>query len=316
MHRRSASEGTAEAGTELLALVAVAAVVAIWGFSGIAIKLTSTTGLVASFYRLWFAIPLLWPLAAGVPSIRRRINREWLGACLLGGSLFGLHQIFFFTSIKFTSVANVTIIGALQPALVLLFAGRMFRERVALAAVAWSSLALAGTVLVVIGSAGTPAWSPVGDALAVANLLAFTAYFLTSKRARSWVGAPEYVIGMTTVAGIVVLVACLATGQEIFAPTGRDWAILLFLAVFPGTLGHLLMNWAHRHASAFVMSVMLLATPVIASLGAAAILDEALRALQIAGGAIVLIAIGVIVRSTHAGADEQLAESAAATDAP
>jgi len=296
--------------------VAVAAVVTIWGFSGIAIKLTTTTGLVASLYRLWFAIPLVWSLAAGVPEIRRRINREWLGACLVGGCLFGLHQIFFFTSIKYTSVANVTIIGALQPALVLLFAGPLFHERVTLTAIAWSSLALGGTVLVVIGSAQTPAWSPLGDALAVANLLAFTAYFLTSKRVRSWVGAPEYVIGMTTVAGVVVLAACLATGQEIFAPTGRDWAIFLFLAVFPGTLGHLLMNWAHRHASAFVMSVMLLATPMIASLGAVVLLDEALRAVQIAGGTIVLVAIGVIVRSSQAGGGEELAESAAATDAP
>ena len=159
MHLRSTSGHTAAPGTKLLALVAVAAVVAIWGLSGIAIKLTSTTGLVASFYRLWFAMPLLWSVAAGVPSIRRRLDREWLGACLVGGVLFGLHQILFFTSIKLTSVANVTIIGALQPALVLLFAGRMFRERVTLSAVAWSFLALGGTVLVVIGSAGTPAWT-------------------------------------------------------------------------------------------------------------------------------------------------------------
>ena len=92
MHRRSARGGTAAAGTRLLALAAVATVVVIWGFSGIAIKLTSTTGLVASFYRLWFAIPLLWGVAAGVPSIRRRIDREWLGACLVGGVLFGLHR--------------------------------------------------------------------------------------------------------------------------------------------------------------------------------------------------------------------------------
>jgi drug/metabolite transporter (DMT)-like permease len=302
MRRSSASAGTAADGTRLLAFAAVAAVVAIWGVSGIAIKLTSTTGLVASFYRLWFAIPLVWAVAAGVPSMRRRMDRQWLGACLVGGALFGLHQVLFFTSIKFTSVANVTIIGALQPALVLLFAGRMFRERVTLAAIAWSSVALGGTALVVIGAAKTPAWSPLGDALAVGNLFAFTAYFLASKRVRSWVGAPEYVIGMTTVAGVVILAACLATDQEIFAPKGRDWAIFLFLAVFPGTLGHVLMNWAHRHVSAFTMSVMLLASPVIASLGAVVILNEPLRAIQIAGGTLMLIAIGVIVRSTEAAA--------------
>jgi drug/metabolite transporter (DMT)-like permease len=43
----------------------------------------------------------------------RQTQNEWLGACLLGGVLFGLHQILFLTSIEFTSVANATIIGAL-----------------------------------------------------------------------------------------------------------------------------------------------------------------------------------------------------------
>ena len=125
--RISAPERPAGAGVRSLALLAVAAVVVLWGCSSVVIKLSSTTGLVASFYRLWFAIPLLGLVAAGSPSIRRGMNREWLTGCLVGGGLFGLHQLLFFSSIKFTSVANVTIIGALQPVLVLLLAGRLFR---------------------------------------------------------------------------------------------------------------------------------------------------------------------------------------------
>jgi len=128
--------------------------------------------------------------------------------------------------------------------------------------------------------------------------------------------AGSKLLALVAVAAVVTIWGLSGIAIKLTSTTGRDWAIFLFLALLPGTLGHLLMNWAHRHASAFVMSVMLLATPVIASLGAAALLDEALRAIQIAGGMIVLIAIGVIVRSTRAGAGEQLAESAAATDAP
>jgi drug/metabolite transporter (DMT)-like permease len=316
VRRASARGGTASGRAKSLALVAVVAVVAMWGCSSVVIKLASTTGLVASFYRLWLAIPLLWLAVAGAPSIRRRMNRDWLTACLVGGGLFGLHQLLFFNSVKLTSVANVTIIGALQPALVLVFAGRMFRERATLASIAWSFLALGGTILVVLGSAETRGWRPLGDALATGNLFAFTAYFLLSKRFRARVEVSGYVIGMTTVAGIVVLAACLATGQDLLAPTGWDWVIFLFLAILPGTLGHVLMNWAHRHTSAFVMSVMLLAVPVIASLGAVLFLDEALHPIQIAGGTIVLLAIGSIIRSTTAEAGEELAESAAATDAP
>lgn len=308
--------GEREDGTASLAVAAVATAVVTWGCSNVAIKLASTSGLVTSFYRLWFAVPILWATAAATPPIRRGLDRTWLRASIGGGVLFSVHQLLFFHALKLTNVANVAIVGALQPALVLLVAGRMFGERATLTALAWSLLALVGTTLVVAGSAGAPTWSPLGDVLAVANLFAFTGYFLFSKHIRRDVGAPEYVVGMTTVAGIVILAVALATGQDLGSPTGRDWSILLFLAVFPGTLGHFLTNWAHRHTSAFVMSVMMLAVPVLASGGAAVFLDERLVPIQVAGGVIVLLAIGMVIRSTRAETAEQLAESAAVTEAP
>ena len=148
------------------------------------------------------------------------------------------------------------------------------------------------------------------------NLFAFTAYFLASKRFRERVGPWEYVIGMTSVSGIVVLAVALLSGQDLRSPVGWDWVVLAALAFFPGTLGHVLTNWAHAHTSAFVVSMMLLAVPVLAALGAVVLLGETLGALQIAGGAVVLVAIGRIVASARRPASEELAESAAATDAP
>ena len=299
-----------------LALSAVAGTVLTWGCSNVVIKLISTTGLVASFYRLWFAIPLLWLLPVALPTMRRRLDRQWVTASLLGGALFAVHQLLFFTSLKLTSVANVSIIAALQPVLVLLVAGPMFAERVTPRAVAWSFLAVLGTAIVVVGSHGTPTWSPLGDILAVANLFAFTAYFLASKQLRSKVPALEYVIGMTTVSALVILVVALATGQELLSPHGWDWAFLLFLAIFPGTLGHVWTNWAHPHLPAFLVSVMLLAVPVIAVAGAAVFVHESFTVLQAVGGALVLAAIGIIVHATSPAAAEELAESVAETDAP
>lgn len=226
-----------------------------------------------------------------------------------------MHQILFFNSLKMTSVVNVAVIGALQPALVLLVAGRMFGEPVTRRALACSLVAVAGTVLVVTGSAGTPHWSASGDIVAGANLFAFTAYFLASKRYRLTVSAIPYVVGLTTVAAPFVLAVALLTGQNLASPHGYDWLMLVFLALFPGTLGHLLTNWAHSHVSALVMSVMFLAVPVISAAGAAALLGESLNGVQIAGGAIVLAAIGTLVLTSGEHPDE-LAESAAETDAP
>lgn len=302
--------------TRNLAFLAVATAVAAWGSSSVVIKLSSTTGFVTSFYRLWFAIPLLWSIALSVPRMRPRVTADWFKACGLGGCLFGIHQVFFFNSLKLTSVANVTIIGAVQPALVLLLAGRLFGERVTPRGFLWAMVAFVGTATVMAGSARTRSWSPLGDALAVANLLAFTAYFLASKRIRAKIAAFEYVVGMTTVAGFVILGFCLLSGQDLGAPAGRDWLIFAFLAVVPGTLGHFLTNWAHEHTPAFVMSIMLLAVPVLASVAAALFLHEPLRPTHVLGGTIVLVAIGIVVRTMHDEAAAELAEGAARTDAP
>ena len=221
-----------------------------------------------------------------------------------------------FTSLKLTSVANVAILGALQPALVLLVAGALFGERVTAQAAVWSAVAVCGAALVVLGAHGTPGWSPRGDAVALLNLFAFTAYFLASKQLRVDVGALEYVMGMTTVSAVVMLVVALATGQALLSPHGWDWPLLCFLAVVPGTLGHILTNWAHPHLPAFLVSVMLLAVPVLSALGAAFVLAEPLQLTQLIGGAVVVLAIGTLVAATPGPAGEALAESVAETDAP
>jgi drug/metabolite transporter (DMT)-like permease len=316
MYAADKSEARQAEGPRALAIGAVAAAVLTWGCSNVLIKMVSTTGLVASFYRLWFAIPLLWALPAAAPSLRRRLTRDWLTASLVGGGLFALHQVMFFTSLKLTTVANVALIGALQPPLVLLVAGPLFGETMTRRALLWSLVAVAGTVLVVLGASAAPGWSPLGDLVAVGNLFAFTAYFLASKRIRVNAGATEYLIGMTTVAGLIMLIVVLVTGQQLASPHGHDWTILFFLALFPGTLGHFLTNWAHPYTSAFALSIMFLAVPVLACVGAAVFLGESLSAIQLLGGTVVLVAVAAVVASVPSGAAEELAEGAAETDAP
>ena len=298
-----------------LGISALALTVLMWGLSAVAIKAVTAGGLVTALYRLWFAIPVLWLLMLW-PGLRTRLDARWLKACLVGGGLFGFHQILYFTSLKLTSVVNVSLIGALQPALVLLVAGRMFGERVTARAVGWSTLALAGTMVVVLGAEHASASALRGDVLAWVNLFAFTAYFLASKRFRTHVGTWEYVIGMTTVAGIVMLTANLVTGQDLSAPSRHDIALLVAIAVFPGTLGHVFSNWAHAHVTAFVSSMILLAVPVVATAGAYAFLGERFTALQAVGGAVVLFAIAMLVLSTSGATAAALTEATAESDVP
>jgi len=300
---------------EVLGMAALGATVLMWGMSAVAIKAVSTGGLATATYRLWLAIPALW-LTMLAPSMRRRLDAQWLRASIIGGALFSIHQILYFVSLKLTSVANVTIIGALQPALVLLLARRMFGEPASRAAVSWSGVAFVGTAMVVMGSPHATRSSLVGDAMAFVNLFAFTAYFLASKRFRQSVRAWDYVVGMTTVSGFVIAAITIATRQELGSPAPWEWLVLAFIAIFPGTLGHVLTNWAHAHVPAFVASMILLAVPVIAAAGAWLLVGESIGAMQIAGGAIVLGSITRIVRTDRRARTEVLVEGAAFTESP
>jgi hypothetical protein len=58
MIEESAAAASAGQSRRALALGAVTGAVLVWGCSNVVIKLLSTTGIVSSFYRLWFAIPV------------------------------------------------------------------------------------------------------------------------------------------------------------------------------------------------------------------------------------------------------------------
>ena len=94
-----------------LAVVGLAIAVVLWGLNTVAIKLIAPGGLVVAVYRLWFAIPLLWATALA-PTVRRRLDGAWLRASIVGGVLFSVHQVLFFTSLKLTTVANVAVASA------------------------------------------------------------------------------------------------------------------------------------------------------------------------------------------------------------
>src|SRR5205823_7990314 len=91
--------------TQARAVAAVLGTVLMWGLSAVVIKLASTTGIVTALYRCWLAIPLLWASAA-LPRVRRQLGREWAVASLVGGGLFAMHQVLYFTSLKLTTVTN------------------------------------------------------------------------------------------------------------------------------------------------------------------------------------------------------------------
>jgi drug/metabolite transporter (DMT)-like permease len=228
----------------------------------------------------------------------RRLDARTVRRAIPGGLAFAGDLVLYFSAVKRTTVADATVVGALQPVLVMLVAGPMFGEAVTAGLVIWSLVAMGGVAVAMYGSSGAPVWSLSGDLMAVGALFAWTAYFVFSKRVRQDIAPFTYLTAMMLVAVVAVTPFALLSGQRL-DPGGIDaWAWIVGLAVGSGGIGHLLVNWAHEHVDLSVMSLLTLAIPVFASGSAAIFLSEPLALVQVLGMAIVLGALAVVVITT------------------
>jgi drug/metabolite transporter (DMT)-like permease len=273
---------------------AVLSAVLIWSFTNTLIKLSPLQPLTFAVHRLWLGSLIL---LATLYATGRRLSWRTIRASAPGGALLGIEIAFFFSAIKHTSIADVAVISALQPALVLLVAGRLFGEVVGRRELALTAVSLGGVVLVTVGSAGTPAWSLGGDLLAAGSLLAWTSYFLVSKHARSSVPALDYMAVVMVAATVVVAPLAVVSGQPIGGVAVSDLATLL-LFVAGASAGHLLVAWAHSSVDVSVSSLIMLAQPVLSSLTALLILGEPLAPLTVVGGVIVIASLAAILGAT------------------
>lgn len=286
----------------LAGTLAAAIGVTLWGcLVPVAKAADDVNGIVLGFHRLWIG-------ALGVLAVfyatGGRLTRRTLRTSLWGGLTFGLDIIFFFSAIKLTTVANATIVGALQPTVLMYVGARWFGEKVSGSLVGLTVIAIGGAAMVGIGSAsgGSDEWSLLGDLCALAALVSWSGYFIASKKARETLGSLEYLAAFLVVASILVLpVALLAPGP--FDPGAEGWVVVLVVALLSGGVGHFLMNWAHPHIPLYLASLLTLATPVMSTTVAALFLDEPVNAVQLVGMAIVLGAVGLVVLRSERGID-------------
>ena len=276
-------------------LVAVSA----WGLAGVIAKDIDMDGVAIGTYR--FAI---YGIVVGVLMQTRGspITRRVMRASLWGGIALGADVALFFSAIKLTSIANATVVSALQPVAVALIAWRVFGETIRRRDIIFGLLALAGVIVAVLASAEGADTSLSGDLLAVGAVLAWALYFVFSKQAKGTITSNEYSVGAALWVGLINAPIALAFGQSLAWPSAHSWVRLLALAFGAGVLGHSLMNWSIQQIPLWLGSTLTLLIPVVSATAAWYFLDEPLTAIQIAAMAVVLLALlGVITGQAGIG---------------
>ena len=277
-----------------LGVVAAGIAVSAWGLAGVVAKSIDMGGVAIGAYR--FAVyGVIVALAMGLRG--NPLSLHALRSSFAGGMALGLDVAFFFSAVKETTIANATVIGALQPVVIAILAARLFGERIHPRDALLGILALLGVIVVVSGARSSDEASLLGDSFAVGALFSWSAYFVFSKQATRVITPNEYTVGAALWAGLFNIPVALAFGQSLGWPTIESWVGLLVLALGAGLLGHSLMNWSIQQIPLWLGSTFTLLIPVVSAGAAWVFLDEPLTAIQIGAMALVLVALAGIVRN-------------------
>src|SRR5580658_873227 len=169
-----------------LALAALVFGALVIGTSPILVRLAACGPAAAGFWRLGFATPLLLLMAGA------RRGSGAIGApsrmMLLAGVAFALDLGCWHYGIRYTSVANATVLPNLTPVLVTLVGWLFLKERPRAIFLVGLAAAIGGAVLMAEAAAPTPARAgPVphlGDALSASTAIWYGLYMITVAMAR------------------------------------------------------------------------------------------------------------------------------------
>lgn len=286
-------------GHNALAALCVGAVLI--GLAPIFVRLADVGPTAAAFWRVTLAVPVLFLLWWFRP--KRRTQSEaplrwlWLAGAFFAADLTAWHQ-----SIRFTSVANATLLANLAPLFVTGASVWLFGERITRGFLLGLMLALTGAVLLAADSFGAGRASILGDALGVLTAVFYAGYLLSVSRLRRVTSVIDVMWWSTFATTILLLPVVLLTNETLWPRAMNGWLVLLGLALLPHIAGQGLIAYAMAHLPASFSSVSLLVQPVAATVFAWSLLAETLSALQAFGAAIVLGGIMLCRRAQTATA--------------
>ena len=216
--------------------------------------------------------------------------RFWI---VLSGVLFCGDMLANHWAVRFTSVANTTLLMNLTPVFVIVIAYLFLRERQSMLSVAGVIAATAGALVLVGDSYSLGRDHLIGDGLALSSALVYAAFMVLTKALRNWVSATRLVRWHTGLS-VLFLIPLVTTGSsQVFPVTVQGWAIVIGLAVISQLIGHGLMTYAVKHVSAGISSMSTLIIPVLSTAMAWAFLGEPVEPHHLLGGSLVLVGVGL-----------------------
>jgi drug/metabolite transporter (DMT)-like permease len=262
----------------------------------ILVRLADAPALAVSFYRMAIASLLLAPFAW--PDARRSWPRLAAPPRLLlaaAGVALALHFATWIASLSHTSIAASVLLVNTAPLFAIVMSRVFLGETPPLAVKVAIPIAMAGAALIALGERTSSPASLFGNLLAVAGAVSLATYQVIGRGLRDTLPLNAYMLAVWGTAMLTLAGLLAAFGTRFGSYPVKTWLAFTALAVVPTLGGHGLANRALRSLPAPTVGLFLLGEPVIASLLAVAIFGERPGPTTLAGGAVVMAALALVL---------------------
>jgi drug/metabolite transporter (DMT)-like permease len=218
-------------------------------------------------------------------------GRTLVALLLLGGVGYVAQSLCYFFALERISAGLVSLLLYFYPALVVVLAAVLLRDRPRPVAMVCVALATVGTVLTIGPVEGGQV---IGVVLGLGSALAYSLYILAGSRV-SGVGPFATAATVLSACAVVYTGLSLATRPQLpQAPSA--WLALGGVALFGTVIAVTTFFAALALLGPSDTAVVSTVEPVVSVGVAAVVLGERLGPVQIAGGVVVLLAVGVLAR--------------------
>ena len=288
------------------ALIVLLAGASVIGVGTVLVRLAGTGPAAAGLWRLVFGLPWIGLL---ILAERRRSGRAvgvrsapGLGASSLGapagvmavcGVLFAADLVSWHYSLKFTSIADSSVLANLTPVIVTVLAWVAFRERPAQVFLAGLALAVTGAATMALVRSGGRGTHPIaGDGLALLASFWYSLYFMTVRRARRTASALQVMLASSLIGAPLLLIAALVLRETMLPPSLIGWGACFGLGIMH-VGGQGAIAWSLGRVPTALAAMVILVQPVVAAAASWVVFHEAVGPLQALGGLLALAGVAV-----------------------
>jgi drug/metabolite transporter (DMT)-like permease len=229
-------------------------------------------------------------------ALPKRSERLWI---MLSGAFLGLHFTFWISSLYYTSVASASVLVTVHPILMILIERFWFKRSFKFTTWFGVFIAFIGSLTLGISDSQIEqsfADPLFGNFLALSAAVIFVFYLLIGQKIRQrrkWV---DYVFPVYFYAAVVCILLALLFGENLLDISTRGILVGAGLAFGPQIMGHGSMNYAVKFVSPTLLSTLILAEPLLASVLAFFLFAEMPPIGSIAGMLLILSGVALTWR--------------------